>query len=517
MVDEKKQLTPIVCIAVIGLSLIYILNNWNPIVLIISLFFCAFLCISCGKVHFIKNGGNWNLFSVYLISFGIAIFFALCVFLNLSLLKKNFISLANPEQVATIQCTLLEDPSPYGKENYSARVKLINLVTFSESIFSAQGTINLILPKKMIEQAYPGAIGIKGVPLSSYNKGQSFIFSGQMKHDNHTGTHRFFVYSQNTTHSVLKPIKTPYWFAMRSTLRLRLMRLLYEWNDAGGFLLALTSGEKSFLSDDIAQNFKRTGLSHILALSGMHLSLVGLVAGKFGRKVGGVRGARFFICIIALAFVWFAGVSPSLNRALIMVLISALLASFGIKIQVLSLLALSVCIQVFINPLDCLSLAFMLSYGALAGIVLCSKALLYITEQKISSQCSTDIIASIGAQLLTTPIIVLYIGVLAPIGIIASVIISPLANMFMIIGSLCAFFSALFPSFAFFIQIIPIMLYKCISFLVFLFAQCPPLPTKSTTSKIIAGIVSLTGIVIIQIVYVYIKKRRTSNEFFARL
>ena len=72
----------------------------------------------------------------------------------------------------------------------------------------------------------------------------------------------------------------------RAFCRLEFKRMMFSWGKAGGFLLALLSGSKEYLDIDLVENFKKSGLSHILALSGMHLSLLSGIAAFIGKKIG---------------------------------------------------------------------------------------------------------------------------------------------------------------------------------------------------------------------------------------
>jgi len=111
---------------------------------------------------------------------------------------------------------------------------------------------------------------------------------------------------------------------MRALLRFAFMRMLYGWGNAGGLLLALLAADKAFLPQNCTEAFRNAGLAHILALSGMHLSLIGTAALQGGRLFGHKKRALYFSLAAVCAFVWFAGSAPSLNRALGMVFIAAI-------------------------------------------------------------------------------------------------------------------------------------------------------------------------------------------------
>ena len=94
-------------------------------------------------------------------------------------------------------------------------------------------------------------------------------------------------------------------------------RLMYKWGNAGGLLLALLCGAREYTDIAIAENFKNAGLSHVLALSGMHLSMFSSIAVLIGNKIGRKKLTYAIRIIVLILFVWFAGFSPSLLRAFI--------------------------------------------------------------------------------------------------------------------------------------------------------------------------------------------------------
>ena len=74
---------------------------------------------------------------------------------------------------------------------------------------------------------------------------------------------------------------------------------MFYWNEAGGLFLALISGIREYTDQSAADSFRRAGLSHILALSGMHLSLFSGITAKISHKTG--KKAEFiFFCFYPL-------------------------------------------------------------------------------------------------------------------------------------------------------------------------------------------------------------------------
>ncbi len=90
-------------------------------------------------------------------------------------------------------------------------------------------------------------------------------------------------------------------------------------DETGGFASALFLGNRDILPDRIKRDFSRLGISHILALSGMHLTVVTGFAGALGRRIGRRWGTGFSIGV-ALLYMVISGFTPSVTRAGIMLL-----------------------------------------------------------------------------------------------------------------------------------------------------------------------------------------------------
>ena len=108
---------------------------------------------------------------------------------------------------------------------------------------------------------------------------------------------------------------------------------MYMWGNAGGLLLALLSSSKEYTSFEFSNAFRLAGLSHILALSGMHVSIFSTLTEKSFFKIFGKNKTNFLSLIIVLLFVWFAGIAPSLTRAMISTIIIFIAAKLNLKLK----------------------------------------------------------------------------------------------------------------------------------------------------------------------------------------
>jgi competence protein ComEC len=140
--------------------------------------------------------------------------------------------------------------------------------------------------------------------------------------------------------------------------------------DTFAFAKALLLGDKSDLSWSQSGIFSRSGISHIVAVSGLHVSilfaLIYTLSGKmrFTAAIFGIPMLILFACV--------AGLSPSIVRACIMQSVMILALLFRREYDPPSALATAVIVILFANPFSVVSVSFQLSCGCIVGIFLFS-------------------------------------------------------------------------------------------------------------------------------------------------
>jgi predicted membrane metal-binding protein len=189
----------------------------------------------------------------------------------------------------------------------------------------------------------------------------------------------------------------------------------------------------------------------------------------------------------------------------------------GFLPEILPLLAFSAFFQLIVNPSDAASLAFMLSYGALWGIVTFGEHALSLVPPRFRVFPTGDLAASIGATIMTCPILALSIGIIAPVGIIASCLVSPLSSVFLVVGMVLAGVSAILPVLSPLCGGIVMALYRITEFSVHAFAGIPPLSIRGLTATISACFFPLLAGFLTMMFAACCRKRRSIDDSFARL
>ena len=492
MVNENKLtrnkffvLKPIVisaCAAVLSFYFFCAIGNYFNKFLISSIFILSFI------IGFIFRKKKYSFIFAGLFIGSLAV-------LRLFFIYAEPFSLAELNKIKSIQAELTGEAYPAGDKYYAANAKLISFSYNNGAKFSAKGNIKIFFPSDMVLQnnAYGISVyktGSRKEALANFSKGVIFEASGRFGTKKNSVSPLVFFGDKSVPEflgwksAVLR---------LRAFLRFYLMRLLSGWGSAGALLLALLSANRDFLILPVSEAFRNAGLAHVLALSGMHVSLVSLAALQMGSIFGKKSLAIKFSLVSIIFFVWFAGAAPSLNRALGMMILIIIGKSLGLQPPMISVLCTMLIFHIAVKPDDALSLGFMLSYGALAGILIFGSAVFDIVNGKIPPKILGSFSASIGAQTFTAPIVISKIGVLAPIGIIASVIVSPLISAFLILGLAAIFISLLFPFAGFIFSYFLNAFYDLIFFIIRTFALFPLMTTASFFDSLTFAILPFTA------------------------
>lgn len=351
---------------------------------------------------------------------------------------------------------------------YSCKLKLTAVKNGLGVWGSAGGVITVFIPTEKVEAFFPGKLYSKGHLTydTFFEEGGFYSFTGKISGQN--------FYVQDCTNGGFDKSLKGRIYELRAKLRLQFKRLMYRWGAAGGFLLALLSGEREYTESSISQAFKNAGLSHILALSGMHLSLFGGIAVFFGKKIG-IKKLSFVIrCIALVLFVWFAGFSPSLLRAFLCNLFLILCALSNVSNpDMLNILAFSWIVQIIISPGDMHNSGFLLSYGALSGILIANEFFARFYNKFFPFRLAASTASSTAAQIFTAPISLKMFGSFAPVGIIATTVVSPLITIFIYTGLAFIVLCLIVPSFCDICGNLINILYNIIRYIVIIFSKFP--------------------------------------------
>ena len=195
---------------------------------------------------------------------------------------------------------------------------------------------------------------------------------------------------------------------------------------------ALFLGNRDNLPAEIRDRFRMAGLSHVLALSGMHLGIISFFVYFSVRRIAGPGFSFAAVNTVNILYLLLAGISPSLFRAVLMFFVVSLGKVTGRKTDLMQVLFFAFSVSLMIFPSFFFSASFQLSFLALAGILLLTKPL--------ARYVGSPFACSLGAVIMTSSVVLYSFGVIYPAGIVASALISPLVTLYMCAGLICILF-----------------------------------------------------------------------------
>ena len=136
-----------------------------------------------------------------------------------------------------------------------------------------------------------------------------------------------------------------------------------------GLVAAMTLGDKSGLDTEIKELYQNAGISHVLALSGLHIASVGLAIFAFVKRIRLPEKVASVVSLsLILTYAVMTGMSTSTQRALIMFGLFVMSRIFGRTYDLLSAASVSALVILAFNPYYVYDTGFLLSFGAVLGI-----------------------------------------------------------------------------------------------------------------------------------------------------
>ncbi len=160
------------------------------------------------------------------------------------------------------------------------------------------------------------------------------------------------------------------WFSqIQKALSFRLNYALGGQN--GALASALFLGDRSYLSDDTVLAFRRGGVSHLLALSGLHISMMFMILDVFLKILRIKKNPRTVLVLLGIvAYLFITGCSPSTLRAVSMLLVLYASYHIGHDYDGFTTLCIIAFLILIVSPGSVYDLSFLLSFVATAGILI---------------------------------------------------------------------------------------------------------------------------------------------------
>ena len=215
-----------------------------------------------------------------------------------------------------------------------------------------------------------------------------------------------------------------------------LYRRLGIEGDELAVLSALTLGDKTDLSESVRESYSVAGVSHVLALSGLHIGLLYALAFFLLRPLllGGQSGRvlRSLLLILLLwLFAFFTGLSPSVVRSAAMFSIWALADLCGRQSFSLNTLALTAWLMLLVRPVWLFDVGFQLSFAAVLSILLFQPFLYRLcpVRHRAGTYLWGLVSVSVAAQLGTAPLALFYFSRFSTHFLLTNLLVVPLVTL----------------------------------------------------------------------------------------
>lgn len=238
-------------------------------------------------------------------------------------------------------------------------------------------------------------------------------------------------------------------------------------SESAGIVKAMLVADKSTLDKNIKKLYSENGIAHIMAISGVHVAIIGMTLYGFLRKlkIGRLISGTFSIAIIILYGIM-TGMSSSTERAVIMLILSIAAEYFGRKTDAPTSMGFAMIIMVLGNPYVILDAGFQLSFAAITGVTVVAPQLRkllrmfkrFIKEadekkkqkhkkimslRKVIIKLIDALVVGIASFITTTPVIIYYYYQFPPYSILINLIVIPLVSL-IVGGSILVVLTGLF-------------------------------------------------------------------------
>ena len=218
-----------------------------------------------------------------------------------------------------------------------------------------------------------------------------------------------------------------------------------------GTVSAMLLGDKSMLDEEVKELYRENGMSHLLAISGLHITVLCMAFNKLLTllKVPDKLSITLTVLLLLLYGIM-TGFGISTNRAVIMMVIALFAGFVGRSYDMLSATAVSAVIIVILKPMSLFSCSFLLSYGAIIAIAYfypflrddifaCKNDFKHNNKERLVQHIKKEIIKSMlvsfSIQFFTLPVILYCFFQTPSYSIVLNLLIVPLSTFLVIISA----------------------------------------------------------------------------------
>ncbi len=368
---------------------------------------------------------------------------AFCFQSSLPPINENCLQFHNDQEVVEIKGVVSADPEVRDKATHlrlsATEIKL------DEGWQEVSGTALLFVPRYPT-YSYGDALLVTG-KLESPPRFDDFDYKGYLAHQ---GIYSTMLYPKIEVLDSGKGFKPLEWvYSLRNHLSQTLAEVLPE--PQASLAQGIVLGKRGNIPTSVKTNFSRTGTAHILAISGLHLSIVAGILLSLGIWLFGKR--RYIYIWLALGTVWLyaliTGMHPPVVRGAIMASLFLTAELLGRQRSAITALAFAAAVMVGISPQILWTASFQMSFLAMAGLIFLAPSLMTLGRKTVRATLGEDGAAvstasvitdsfsvTLGAVIAVWPLIAYYFGIISFVAPLATFLALPALPGIIITGAL---------------------------------------------------------------------------------
>lgn len=223
--------------------------------------------------------------------------------------------------------------------------------------------------------------------------------------------------------------------------------------ETAGVIISLLTGERRYVSDSLYKNFSRAGVAHLMAVSGLHLSIWIMFVLEILKKQNSLTKKKIFVLIVFVVLImFFASFSGSVRRAGIMMILFLCSELFNGEADSFNSLGFSAVCILLQNPYSAVNASFLLSFvSTLAIIVLALPATNAVVSklkrrrrpkmlESALGSVAVSLFISVFVNIATLPFQISYFGGVSVVGILTNLLLIPVATPMILSGGLYVMF-----------------------------------------------------------------------------
>lgn len=359
--------------------------------------------------------------------------------------KKSF---DETNSIRAIVTTTLKPNEKYNKY-------FISLSQFNDSV--ASGKLLLYVPKSNIEILHSGdEIWLNNTvyPIPKAFNPFQFDYSKYLEKQN--VFHQ--IYTQENQIKIVQRHKTKDYYIENLRNNLSKSFEIHQFEPKTKAIIdALILGQRLELDKETIADYSNAGVIHILAISGLHISIIYFFIVFLLKPLKRVKLGAEIQLLIVLAILWLfallTGLPASVTRAVTLFSFISIGNYFNQPKAIYNALAISAFLILLIKPNAIFDIGFQLSYAAVLSIVLFQPFYkkFYFSENKIAIYFTDTILVSLAAQIGVLPLSLYYFNQLPLLFLLANLVIIPLSSLVLIAGIVILPLNYMLPSVAVFL------------------------------------------------------------------